>query len=93
LRQSVVARGDAAEVLEPAEGVLDAMPLFVGFLVEAEGLLAVRPVGNDGFGAAAGQPVPQLCTVVGLVAQKLLGRLGATDQAPGRRTVVRLAAA
>ena len=69
------------------------MPLFVGFLVEAEGLLAVRPIGNDGFGAAAGQPVPQLCTVVGLVAQKLLGRLGATDQAPGRRTVVCLAAA
>ena len=69
------------------------MPSLVGFLVEAEGLLAVRPVGNDGFGAAAGQPLPQLCAVVGLVAQKLLGRLGATDQAPGRRTVVRLTAA
>ncbi len=69
------------------------MPLFVGFLVEAEGLLAVRSVRNDSFGAAAGQPLPQLCTVIGLVAQKLLGRLGATDQALGRRTVVRLAAA
>ena len=69
------------------------MTLFVGFLVEAEGLLAVGPVGNNGFGAAAGQPLPQLCAVVSLIGQKLVGRLGTTDQALGRRTIVRLAAA
>jgi hypothetical protein len=33
----------------------------------------------------------QLCTVVGLVTEKLAGRLGATDQAWGGRTIVRLA--
>ena len=68
------------------------MPLLVGFLVEPEGLLAVRPVGNDGFGAATFQPLPQLGAVVGLVSQKLPGRLGATDEARGRRTIMRLAA-
>ena len=69
------------------------MSLLVGFLVEAEGLFAVGPVGNDGFGAATFQPLPQLRAVVGLVAEKLPGRLGATDEARGRRTIVRLAAA
>jgi hypothetical protein len=69
------------------------MPLFVGSLVEAEGLLAVRPVGNDGFGAASPQPSPQLCAVVSLVSEKLPGGFGATDKALGRRAIVRLAAA
>jgi hypothetical protein len=53
--------------------------LFVGFLVEAEGLFAVRPVGNDRLGATIFQPLPQFGTVVGFVAKKLAGRLGATD--------------
>jgi hypothetical protein len=66
--------------------------LFVGLLVEAERLLAVRLVGDDGPGAAIFQPLPQRCAVVGLVAEKLPGRLGATDEARGRRTIVGLAA-
>lgn len=69
------------------------MPLFVGSLVEAEGLLAVGPVGNDGFGAASLQPSPQLCAVVGLVCEELPGRLSTTDKALGGRTIVRLTAA
>ena len=69
------------------------MSLLVGFLVEAERLLSVRPVGNDRLGAAILQPLPQVSAVVGLVAEELSGRLDATDQTLGRRTIVRLAAA
>ena len=69
------------------------MPLFVGFPVEAERLLAVGPVGNDGLGPATFQPMAQLRTVVSLVAEKLPGRFGAADQTLGGRTIVRLAAA
>ena len=69
------------------------MSLFVRFLVEAEGLFAVRLVGNNGFGATIFQPLPQWCAVIGLVAEELSGRLEATDQTLGRRTIVRLAAA
>jgi hypothetical protein len=75
-----------------AEGVLDAVSLFVGFPVEPERLLAVRPVRNDGLGAAIFQPSPQCRAVISLVAEKLAGRLGATDQALGGRAIVRLAA-
>ena len=69
------------------------MSLLVGFLVEAERLLSVRPVGNDRLGAAILQPLPQFGAVVGLIAEELSGRLGATDQTLGGRTIVRLAAA
>jgi hypothetical protein len=41
LRQLVVAGGDAAEILEPTEGVLDEMAQLVGFLVEAERQFAI----------------------------------------------------
>ena len=92
-RQLVVASGDLPEVLEPTEGILDAVPLSVGFLVEAERLLAVGLVGNDGPGAATLQPSSQRRAVIGLVAEKLPGRFGATDQARGGWTIVRLAAA
>ena len=68
------------------------MPLLVGLLVEAEGLFAVGSIGNDGFGTATLQPLPQLRAVVGLVTEKLPGRFGATDEARGRRTIVRFAA-
>ena len=69
------------------------MPLLVGFPVEAERLLAVRLVGDDGPGAATLQPSPQRRAVIGLVAEKLPGRFGATDEARGGWTIVRLAAA
>jgi hypothetical protein len=48
---------------------------------------------HDGLGAAIFQPLPQVCAVVGGVAEQLGGCLGAPDQAPGGRTIVRLAAA
>lgn len=69
------------------------MRLCVGFLVEAEGLLAGRPVRNDGFGATTLQPLPQLCAVVSLISEKFSGRFGATDKACGGQTIVCLAGA
>lgn len=68
------------------------MSLFVGLPVEAEWQLAVDLVGNDGLGAAILKPLPQRSAVVGLIAQKLLGRLGSADDAFSQRTIVRLAA-
>jgi hypothetical protein len=79
----VVSGRDASEVLEATEGVLDAVTLPVGLPVEGEGLLTVRLVGNDGFGAARAEPLPQFCAVVGSVAEHLSGGLGAPDQALG----------
>ena len=64
----------------------------MGFSVEVEGLLAVRLVGNDGFGAAVTVPLPQFGIVIGSVAEHLSGCFGAPDQALGWRTIVWLAA-
>jgi hypothetical protein len=66
--------------------------LFVGRAVEAERLLAVGLVGNDGFGAAIVQPVAQISTVISSVTEQLPGYPGAADQALGGRAIVRLAA-
>jgi hypothetical protein len=66
--------------------------LLVGFSVEAEGQLSVRPVRHNGLGAAPFQPLPQFGTVIGLVAKQLDGCFGAADEALGRWTIVRLAA-
>jgi hypothetical protein len=66
--------------------------LLVGLSVEAEGLLTIGFVGNDGFGAALAQPVAQIGAVVSSIAEKLLGRPGAADQPFCRRAIMRLAA-
>ena len=69
------------------------MSLLVGLLVEAEGLLAVRPVGHDRSGAAISQPLPQFSAVVGLVAEQLASCFGAADETRSGRAIVGLAAA
>ena len=68
------------------------MALLVGRLVEAEGSYTVRGVGHDGLGTAIVEPVSQLGTVVGLVAEKPLGGLCAPDEALSRRAIMGLAA-
>jgi hypothetical protein len=65
--------------------------LLVGLPVEAEGLLTVRLVGNDGFAAALAEPLPQFGAVIGSVAEDLSGCFGAPDQALSWRAIVRLA--
>ena len=64
------------------------MSLLVGFLVEGEGLLAVRLVGNHGLGATIIQPLAQRGAVVSPIAEKPRGRLGLSDQALSRRAIM-----
>ncbi len=46
--QAIVTSSDASEVFEAAEGILDAVSVFVGLLVEAEWLLSVDRLGMTG---------------------------------------------
>jgi hypothetical protein len=57
-RQSIVARCNAPEVLQSAEGILDARAKLVEVLVEAERLLPVAAIGNDGLGSTFTQLPP-----------------------------------
>ena len=68
------------------------MALLIGCLVEAERPYAGRGVGHDRLGAAITEPVSQLGTVVGLVAEKSFGGLCAPDEALCRRAIMGLAA-
>ena len=68
------------------------MPLLVSRLVEAEGPYTVGSIGHDGLCAAMVEPVSQLGTVVGLVAEKPFGGLCTPDEALSRRAIMGLAA-
>ena len=48
----IAAHGDALELLEFAEEILDQMPPFVNLFVDDEWRLALRPLRDDDFGAA-----------------------------------------
>ena len=54
----VVAGGNSAEILEPAEAALDEIAPFVGPFIEAMDSDAVGLVGDDGLGAALGDLAP-----------------------------------
>ena len=79
--QPVVSRCNSPEVLEPVERTLDAPAQLVETLAEAERLLPVAAVGNDGLGSALIQFLAQLSTVIGPVAKHAFWRLYAADQA------------
>lgn len=66
------------------------MPLFVGPPVEAEGLLPVRLVGDNGLSAAFLQPLAQGGAVIGFIGEELSGWLGVMDQGLGGWTIMRL---
>jgi hypothetical protein len=68
------------------------MAAFVGFLVEAEGVLPVGQTWDNGFRAAVRKPVAQFCAVIGLVSEQLSRRLGSADQAFCYGAIMRLAA-
>src|SRR6202007_1752750 len=80
------------EVLEPAESVLDAVPQFVCAAIEAERLLAIGSIGNDGLRAAVLQPKPQFFAVVCFVAKEFPGSLRTPYQSLCRRTIMRFTA-
>ena len=76
----VVARGDAAEVLEPAKGAFDNVAGLIGDRVEGMAINAGDLVGNDGDGAARSQQAAQVIGIIALVADKAAGRRRRRDQ-------------
>ena len=54
-REFVVARGDAPEILEPADAALDDIAALVGFLVITNALFAVGSAGDDRLNAVPPQ--------------------------------------
>lgn len=90
-RQLIVAGGNAPEVFEPAKSILDAVPLLIGFLIEAERLFAIGLVGDDRRCAAIFQALTQFSAIVGLITEKFLRSFTCTDQALRNGAIVRLA--
>ena len=78
----VVAGGDATEVLEPAEGVLDQVAIAVSASVVGDLPLARDPAWNDRHGAGLTERAAQAIGVVALVGQDVAGAAGA-GQKPG----------
>jgi hypothetical protein len=79
----VVTGGDAAEVLDPAEGVFDAVALPVAGLVVYDLALAVGAAGDDGHSPGLAQGPAQGVSVVSLVGQYVSSSLGAGQQRRG----------
>ena len=73
LGELVVARGDAAPVLETAEGALNAIALPIRHGIERMSALAGRIVGDDRLAPAPPQPRSEGITVVGRIRQAALG--------------------
>ena len=90
-RQPVIACGNSPEVFQPVEGALDAPAKLVEAFAEAERLLPVAAVRDDGLGCAFVQLLAQFGAVIGLVAEHAFRRLHAADQALSNRAVVGLA--
>jgi hypothetical protein len=60
--QLVIARGDTAEIFEPAEHTLDKIAFFVDFQIDRLGMFAGRMAGNDA-GRATKKPVADVVPV------------------------------
>src|SRR5262249_42404312 len=74
------------------ECTLDAPTQLVETLAEAERLLPIAFVGDDGLGSALVQLLSQFGAVVGFVAEHAFRGLGSADQALGYRAIVRFTA-
>ena len=90
-RQPVVSRGDAPEVLQAAEGVLNKMAFSIEAFAEAERLLAIAAVWNDRFGPAPMQFSAQLGAVISLITEHVFRRLYSAEKTLSDRAVVRFA--
>lgn len=66
----VVASGDPAEILKPAEAALDDVASSISLLVEAMEPDAIGFVGNDGLGATLNDLRPQIVAVVTFVGKQ-----------------------
>ncbi len=76
----VVAGGHASEVLDPAEGVLDAVALSVAGLVVDDLALAANAAGDDRHGPCLAQGASERVGVVSLVSEHVAGPAGAGEQ-------------
>ena len=76
----VIACGDGAEVLEPAEGALDDVARAVGGVVEGEAVHPVALVGDDGRGALPGETPAQGIAVMGAIGEELPGGSGSRHE-------------
>jgi hypothetical protein len=92
VRQSVITRCDAPEVLQPVEGVLDQPSRLVKALVKAERLFSAAPVGNDGLRSTLLQLLAQLGAIVSLIAEHVFRWFHFADEVPGDWAVMRFAA-
>lgn len=88
----VVARCDAAPILEPVEGALDDVAHLIGDRIMRRWLFAVGFGGDDGFAAIGGEIVPDIVGVIGFVAEKACWGGNARQQPPGTPDIVNLAA-
>jgi hypothetical protein len=79
-RQPIVARRDAPEILQSAEGILDAPTKLVEILVEAERFLLIAAIRNDRLGSTFMQPVAQFGAIVGLVTEHVSRLLRSADE-------------
>ena len=87
----VVSGGDAPEVLQSVERILDTPAQLVEALAEAERLLPVAAVGNDRLGPALVQLLAQFGAVIRPVGKQPIWCPNSTDQALRDWTIVRLA--
>lgn len=78
-----VARGDAPEVLQPAEGVFDKMPVAIAFSVMPDAALAVAPSWNDRLRAGLGQGFAQGISIIAFVRDQASGAANAGQQTAG----------
>ena len=86
-----MAGGDAAEVLEAAEGALDEVAALVGGAIKGMQMLAARPVGDHGRGAASDQQAAERIAVVGAIGGECGGGGQQADQVRRDRCVAALA--
>jgi hypothetical protein len=87
----VVAGGDAAPILKPAEHALDQIAQFVSLWIERMDMFAGGIVGNDWSGAALDQEQPKRVTVIGSVCGTQTARRQWFDEAAGDRRIAALA--
>src|SRR5438105_15421387 len=86
--QSVVARCDAPEVLQPTEGTLDAPAKLVETFVEGEWLFSIAAIGNDRLSSALVQVFAQLGTIVSFIAEHVFRWSHSANETLRDRTVV-----
>lgn len=72
--------GNAAEILNSAESVLDEMPATVALLIEADGALAVSSAGKEGTSALLAQNLAQAVGGVAFAAKKVAHTARAFEQ-------------